>query len=265
MAAEAQVETVRFADPLLPTVRVVRGPVQAAPPRRVPVAASPASGPPSPAVPSAPTRPQFRPTLANTQIVSFGDGRAATVTVVRGALSVPVVATTAPLPAHPWAEAVRAAALRLPPVEILRGGSPRQVARAAATELFGAANAGELDRVAFAVDGAESGHGANLAMWRPSLEGPQGPMQVSAAAAFDVGGGDRFDLHENRLIGRAYLAHLYRRYGNWPDAVAAYNWGPGNLDTWIVAGRPIDSLPLETAHYLSRVLRDAFLIDAAQR
>jgi len=80
-----------------------------------------------------------------------------------------------------------------------------------------------LDRVAFAVDGAESSHGADLRMWRSEPDGPQGPMQVSAAAAADAGGGDRFDDKENRTLGRAYLARMYRRYGSWPDAVAAYN------------------------------------------
>jgi Transglycosylase SLT domain len=50
-------------------------------------------------------------------------------------------------------------------------------------------------------------------------------MQVSEAAAIDVGGGNRFDLTQNRALGRAYLAQLYRRYKNWPDAIAAYNWG----------------------------------------
>ena len=139
----------------------------------------------------------------------------------------------------------------------MRGGCAVRIAGVA---LFGAASGGELDRVAFAVDGVESGHGSNLAMWRPELDGPQGPMQVSAAAAFDVGGGDRFDLRQNRLLGRAYLARLYQSYGNWPDAIAAYNWGPGNLDQWIAAGRPVDRLPLETARYLLRVLRDALLL-----
>ena len=81
-------------------------------------------------------------------------------------------------------------------------------------------------------------------------------MQVSAAAAADSGGGDRFDLTQNRLLGRAYLALLYRRYGNWPDAVAAYNWGLGNLDSWIGQGRPAAGLPLEVEHYRDRVLRD---------
>src|SRR6266446_6305739 len=37
----------------------------------------------------------------------------------------------------------------------------------------------EPDRVAYAVEGAESSHGRNASMWRTNLEGPQGPMQVS--------------------------------------------------------------------------------------
>ena len=74
-----------------------------------------------------------------------------------------------------------------------------------------------LDRVATAVDGAESSHGKDIAMWRPDPSGPQGPMQVSEAAATNVGGGDRFDLTQNRAIGRAYLAQPYGRYKNWPD------------------------------------------------
>ena len=96
-------------------------------------------------------------------------------------------------------------------------------------------------------------------MWRPELDGPQGPMQVSAAAALDVGGGNRFDMHENRLLGRAYLARMYQRYGNWPDALAAYNWGPGNLDAWIAAGRLAERLPLETSRYITLVLRNALI------
>ncbi len=79
-------------------------------------------------------------------------------------------------------------------------------------------------------------------------------MQVSAAAALDVGGGDRFDTVENRMLGRAYLAQMYRRYANWPDAVAAYNWGPGNMDAWIGAGRPVDRLPIAVSLYRIRVL-----------
>lgn len=121
-----------------------------------------------------------------------------------------------------------------------------------------------LDRVTFAIDGAESSHGADIAMWRPNPSGPQGPMQVSQAASVDVGGGDRFDLTQNRAIGRAYLARLYRRYNNWPDAIAAYNWGSGNVDVWVKAGRPTEKLLIGVAGYLRRVLHDSGLCDASK-
>src|SRR6516165_1979823 len=121
-----------------------------------------------------------------------------------------------------------------------------------------------LDRVAYAVDGAESSHGADLTMWRADPSGPQGPMQVSEPAAADVGGGDRFDATQNRAIGRAYLAQLYRRYKNWPDAIAAYNWGMGNVDGWVKAGRPSEKLVISVAAYTSRVLRDSGLCDGTR-
>jgi len=120
-----------------------------------------------------------------------------------------------------------------------------------------------LDRVAYAVDGAESSHGQDLAMWGPDPSGPQGPMQVSEPAAADVGGGDRFDSAENRAIGRAYLAHLYRRYRNWPDAIAAYNWGMGNVDNWVKAGRPAEKFLVGVAAYLRRVLHDSGMCDSS--
>jgi hypothetical protein len=243
-AAASEVETVRFADPRWPAVRVVRGPSQQS--------VSPAPLPPAPLV-----APVFHATPANTELVTFGDGRGAVVHVVRGSGSTPPPAQLATIAGSAGrVETVRFGGIGAPLVNIVRGSSPVSDA----VELFGTARGGELDRVAFAVDGAESGHGSNLAMWRPELDGPQGPMQVSAAAAFDVGGGDRFDMRQNRLLGRAYLARLYQHYGNWPDAIAAYNWGPGSLDDWIAAGRPVDRLPLETARYMLKVLRDALLL-----
>ncbi|MGH7110015.1 MAG: lytic transglycosylase domain-containing protein [Stellaceae bacterium] len=143
--------------------------------------------------------------------------------------------------------AVLAAMLSLPALAVAMAGG-----RPAATQ--------QLDRVAHAVYGAESSDGTNPAMWRPDPAGPQGPMQVTAKAATDVGSGDRFDPAQNRTIGRAYLAQLYRRYGNWPEAVAAYNWGIGNVDKWIKAGRPADNKALSgVVAYLRRVLRNSGL------
>lgn len=130
--------------------------------------------------------------------------------------------------------------------------------RADAGSLAAGGNA-DLARMALAVSGVESSFGADPAMWRADPDGPQGPMQVSAAAALDAGGGNRFDVATNEALGRSYLAELYRRYGDWPDAVAAYNWGPGNMDAWIARGRPVDGMPATVAFYRLRVMRVAIL------
>jgi Transglycosylase SLT domain len=224
----AKIETVRFAGRALPPVTVVRGTARAA-------------GKPG-----------------TVEVVAFADSRALPVRVVRGGSGLSLAALaqdkilTAPGRRPDDSEIVAFADPRLPPVTVLRGTA----FDLSDTGLFAPAGGLALDRVAFAVDGAESSHGTDPRMWRPDLAGPQGPMQVSAAAAFDLGGGDRFDFGENQSLGRAYLARLYRRYGNWPDAIAAYNWGPGNLDGWIAAGRPGDGLPLEVEHYRDHVLRE---------
>ena len=221
------VETVAFADPRRAAVRVVRG----------------ITGPAS-----------HETARGIVEIVSFGHGRPQRVTVVHGSAMAPAepVHVLEP-PRQTRVETVAFADPGKAPVTLVRGPSLGSLGLA----VFGPDIGTVLDRIAFAVDGIESRHGADPGMWRPDPEGPQGPMQVSLKAAIDVGGGNRFDLHENRLLGKAYLAQLYRRYGNWADALAAYNWGPTNLDQWIGTGRRPETLPLEVARYVERGLRDA--------
>jgi len=225
-----EVETISFGDLMETPVRVVRGPGKSA--------ASPASP-------------------GRSETVSFGPGDAEHVTVLRGRVASSV---GAPDPApQTRSEKIGFADPQQPAVTVVRGAPTPD---GFAMYLFGPANGGELDRIAFAVDGVESRHGADPRMWRPEPDGPQGPMQVGSAAAFDVGGGDRFDLQQNRRLGRAYLAQMFLRYGNWPDALAAYNWGPGNMDQWIGGGRRATQLPLDVARYVSRVLKDAVISTA---
>jgi hypothetical protein len=232
-------------------VRVVRGGV-------APVTTKPTPLPKPPAINLSRCRVPVGKACSNVEVVSFGDGRGETVRVVRGTPTMAVGAVE-PEPATratgTRSQMVSFADPLLAPVAVIRGS----VLADRGIGLFAPAHGGEFDRVAFAVEGVESGHGTNPRMWRPETSGPQGPMQVSAAAALDVGGGDRFDNIQNRLLGRAFLAHMYQRYGNWPDALAAYNWGPGNLDRWIAVGRPEEKLPLETARYIEMVLRDALV------
>lgn len=48
-----------------------------------------------------------------------------------------------------------------------------------------------------------------------------------------------------------YLASLYRQTGSWSQALAAYNWGIGN-----VTRRGLDSAPTETRNYYTQILAD---------
>jgi hypothetical protein len=204
--------------------------------------------------PTAEAKPTEKPAAA--ELVTFADPRTKPVRVLRGDGEHPAATGPIPQASGMRSELVRFVDPRFRPVTVLRGSV---ASLPPAIGLFGPGREADLDRIAFAVEGAESSHGTDPRMWGPEPNGPQGPMQVSAAAAADVGGGNRFDIFENRMLGRGYLALMYRRYGNWPDAIAAYNWGPGNMDAWIGSGRPSAGFPLEVERYRDRVLRDVGL------
>jgi Transglycosylase SLT domain len=204
--------------------------------------------------PATEAKPTEKPAAA--ELVTFADPKAKPVRVLRGDGEHPAAPVPSPQASGMHSELVTFVDPRFRPVTVLRGS---MAPVALAIGLFGPAREADLDRVAFAVEGEESSHGTNPRMWAPGLNGPQGPMQVSAAAAADVGGGNRFDIFENRMLGRGYLALMYRRYGNWSDAIAAYNWGPGNMDAWIGGGRSSAGFPLEVERYRDRVLRSVGL------
>lgn len=48
-----------------------------------------------------------------------------------------------------------------------------------------------------------------------------------------------------------YLARLHARFGNWSEALAAYNWGMGN-----VSRKGLAAAPRETRLYYSQILAD---------
>jgi soluble lytic murein transglycosylase-like protein len=81
-----------------------------------------------------------------------------------------------------------------------------------------------------------------------SHAGAQGLMQLMPATARGLGVSDPFDPDQNVLAGTRFLKGLLERYnGDLDSALAAYNWGPGNVDR-----RP-DRLPRETRDYLVKV------------
>ena len=62
-------------------------------------------------------------------------------------------------------------------------------------------------------------------------------------------GPDPYAPHDNIMAGTAYIGEMYARYGS-PGFLAAYNAGPGRLDSYLVGGTP---LPHETVGYLASI------------
>lgn len=50
-----------------------------------------------------------------------------------------------------------------------------------------------------------------------------------------------------------YIKQLYDRFGSWEKALAAYNWGPSNVNKW--SGNK-DDLPKETRNYVEQIMGD---------
>ena len=83
-----------------------------------------------------------------------------------------------------------------------------------------------------------------------SRTGAQGLMQLMPQTAQALGVVCAFDPRENVLAGTRYLRRQYERFGNWPDALAAYNAGPGRVERR-------EPLPAETRAYVREVLSRA--------
>ncbi len=81
-----------------------------------------------------------------------------------------------------------------------------------------------------------------------SPAGARGLMQLMPKTAADLGVTDSFDPAQNIQAGTRYLSQLLDRYqGNLKLALAAYNWGMGNLE------KNPASLPRETRNYIVQV------------
>jgi len=83
-----------------------------------------------------------------------------------------------------------------------------------------------------------------------SSAGAQGLMQLMPGTARQLGVTNAFDPEQNVMAGTRFLKELLERYhGNMDAALAAYNWGPGNVDRKGLGS----ALPSETRAYLARV------------
>ena len=82
-----------------------------------------------------------------------------------------------------------------------------------------------------------------------SSAGAMGLMQLMPGTARDLGVSDPFDPTQNIEGGARYLSMMLERFdGDENKALAAYNWGPSNVEA---GGR----LPAETRRYLEKISR----------
>jgi soluble lytic murein transglycosylase-like protein len=84
-----------------------------------------------------------------------------------------------------------------------------------------------------------------------SAAGAKGLMQLMPGTAKEMGVKDPFNPLENIWGGARYLKRMLDNYGgNLNKALAAYNWGPGNVNRYGTASK---SMPRETRRYIEVV------------
>lgn len=85
-----------------------------------------------------------------------------------------------------------------------------------------------------------------------SPAGAQGLMQLMPETAREMGVEDSFNPLQNLLGGSRYLKQLLDKYdGDLDHALAAYNWGQGNVDR-----HGLRNMPEETRNYIARIRQD---------
>lgn len=75
-----------------------------------------------------------------------------------------------------------------------------------------------------------------------------------------------YDPAEAIPYGTKYMAQNYNKFGSWDKALAAYNWGPGALNSHLKQndGRlNMATLPAETSHYITVIMSKAKFVQDA--
>lgn len=96
----------------------------------------------------------------------------------------------------------------------------------------------------------ESGEDPNVV----SVKGARGVTQLMPGTAAELGVNPD-DPAQNIAGGAEYLYRaLKRRNGDTKLALMDYNWGPGNVDKWLLSGADPSQIPPETQKYTAKIL-----------
>jgi hypothetical protein len=89
-----------------------------------------------------------------------------------------------------------------------------------------------------------------------SPAGARGRYQFMPGTAAQYGLTDPTNEAASRIAARRYITDLLRHFGSMDQAVAAYNWGPANLDSDIAkhGAQWASFLPRETSQYMAKVM-----------
>lgn len=104
-----------------------------------------------------------------------------------------------------------------------------------------------------AVRAQESGGNVNAV----SKAGAKGPYQFMDATAKELGITDPFNEDQSRAGADKMLSRLTAKYGgDTTKALQAYNWGEGNMDSYLKTGKGAKGqpMPTETQNYANQVL-----------
>lgn len=93
-----------------------------------------------------------------------------------------------------------------------------------------------------------------------SSAGAVGIMQIVPKWHPELGEAGARDPAQAIPYAARYLRTLYDRFGSWVLALAAYNWGEGNLSNALAKGTPVASWPSETRSYVQEITLNARLV-----
>ncbi len=91
--------------------------------------------------------------------------------------------------------------------------------------------------------------------------GASGMMQIVPKWHPDVNVTD-LDPRDDILYAAKYLRENFDRFGSWAKSLAAYNWGPGNLQNAINTGGEnwLMTAPTETKNYVQNITSDLRIV-----